>query len=292
MPGAIVGDLAAPGLGLSPEDRRLLEEETEVIIHCGADVRHYGVSDHFDRVNVLGTSQLLDLARRGREVRFHHVSTLAVLQDGRRDGVSGNVYVDSKREAERLVREAMAEGIPATIHRAGNLIGHSVTGRFQRNIDSNAFYRMMKAMLMLEAVATSDSWVDLTPIDYASGALVELALRSDTAGRTFHLCNPMQLTFADFVQAVQSVGYRVTVMEPEQYRTRVFAQSTAEVPEEILQSIILGMEEGSPSEAGVNFGCQETRRLLEAEGIRCPLPDRNLVSTMLKYAVEIEFVLN
>ncbi|WP_410501089.1 SDR family oxidoreductase [Escherichia coli] len=36
-----------------------------------------------------------------------------------------NVYVESKFLAEKLVREAIAEGVSATVYRVGNLVGRT-----------------------------------------------------------------------------------------------------------------------------------------------------------------------
>ncbi|WP_144488597.1 SDR family oxidoreductase, partial [Bacillus sp. ABP14] len=53
-----------------------------------------------------------------------------------------NLYLESKFQGEKMVREAMEKGVRATIYRVGNLVGNSKTGKFQYNINENAFYRL------------------------------------------------------------------------------------------------------------------------------------------------------
>ena len=149
----IQGDLGKQRLHLSDKDEQIIMKEIDAIIHCGADVRHFGAADHFNNVNVNGTRYLLEVAKQKPGVHFHYVSTigipeeLAAIQWGP-DEAKGNfnydvkltnVYTQSKLEAENLVRNAVHDAIPVSIYRVGNLSCHSETGKFQRNIDDNAF---------------------------------------------------------------------------------------------------------------------------------------------------------
>ena len=59
----IQGDLGKQRLHLSDEDEQIILKEINAIIHCGADVRHFGAADHFNNVNVNGTRYLLEIAK-------------------------------------------------------------------------------------------------------------------------------------------------------------------------------------------------------------------------------------
>lgn len=70
------GDLMEPGLGLSPELRQLLIEETDIIIHNGATVMFTEQISVALKINVLATKEMLDLASECRHVKaFMYVST-------------------------------------------------------------------------------------------------------------------------------------------------------------------------------------------------------------------------
>ncbi|UZN00843.1 SDR family oxidoreductase [Lysinibacillus sp. MHQ-1] len=50
-------------------------------MHCGADVRHFGATEHFNNVNVNGTRYLLELAERKPGIHFHYVSTIGIPEE-------------------------------------------------------------------------------------------------------------------------------------------------------------------------------------------------------------------
>ena len=90
------------------------------------------------RVNVDGTANVVDLCHSlPRLRRLQYVSTCYV--SGRYAGEFGedvlaegqpfrNHYESTKYDAEQLVRDAMAGGLPATIYRPGIVVGDSTTG--------------------------------------------------------------------------------------------------------------------------------------------------------------------
>jgi nucleoside-diphosphate-sugar epimerase len=99
----------------------------EVVHHCAGWVKPAGSLEEARAVNAHGTQHALDAARRTGVARFVHVSTEAVLMDGRpMVRVDESVpypkrplgpYAASKGEAERNVRRAAAEGLHACIVR-------------------------------------------------------------------------------------------------------------------------------------------------------------------------------
>ncbi|AEI39335.1 non-ribosomal peptide synthetase [Paenibacillus mucilaginosus] len=299
----IEGDLEQPGLGLSAEDRRVLEKHVDAILHAAADVRHFGDSAQFEKTNVRGTKSLLELAESKPGVRFHHVSTLGVPEDlflsGQWDRVLDqggfapelrldNLYTNSKLEAEKLVFEAAERGLAVNIYRAGNLTCHSVTGKFQKNIDSNAFYRMFKAMFLLGRAPKANWYVDFTPIDYASRAVVSLATRTDTVGRTFHICNPEQILYSDLIGMIRECGYEVETLEFRRYMDWLFDAAVPK-PAEALQLAMAQLEGDGAKDSDVRYGCTVTAAFLREEGITCPPADREFIRRMLAYAAGIGY---
>jgi thioester reductase-like protein len=137
----VTGDITAPDLDVDESTRVRLEKVTEVW-HLAAVYDLAVPPAVARRVNVDGTSHILDLCRsRPRLQRLHYVSTCYV--SGRYDGEftedgldNGqpfrNHYESTKFEAEQLVRDAMSDGLPATIYRPGIVVGDSTTGETQK----------------------------------------------------------------------------------------------------------------------------------------------------------------
>lgn len=76
---AIAGDVSAPDLALSPEDRKLLIDEVNMIFHCAATIRFDEALKKAVLLNVRGTKLMLELAK---EIKDLSVSapTISVLQ--------------------------------------------------------------------------------------------------------------------------------------------------------------------------------------------------------------------
>ncbi|XP_052749061.1 putative fatty acyl-CoA reductase CG5065 [Galleria mellonella] len=72
----IPGDILAEGLGISIEDRDLLQRECQILFHCAACVRFDMFIRDAINLNTLGTKKVLDLADGMKELEvFIHVST-------------------------------------------------------------------------------------------------------------------------------------------------------------------------------------------------------------------------
>jgi nucleoside-diphosphate-sugar epimerase len=97
----------------------------DVVIHAAAHVDEWGQREVFWRINVEGTQQLLDTCRKAGVKRFIHISTEALLFNGQ-DLIDIDetypppahtpfLYSETKREAEKLVKEAGIPGVFETI---------------------------------------------------------------------------------------------------------------------------------------------------------------------------------
>lgn len=299
----VEGNLEEQNLGLSSEQQALIESNVDRIIHCAADVRHFGEASQFAKTNVEGTVALLNLIRNKSGASFHHVSTMGIPEDLALSGQwestlqydrfpadlhVDNLYSDSKLEAEKVLMTAAAEGVPVSIYRAGNLTCDSRTGRFQTNIDSNAIYRMIKAMLLLGRAPAADWMMDFTPINYASEAIVHLALREDTAGRVFHICNPEPIRYDELIEAVKRAGYNVETMPFEDYSSWLFDANIPKEPE-ALQLAIAQLEGDGAKDSAYAYASPVTTAYVEPAGITCAKTDDRFIQSMLDYAVQIGY---
>src|SRR6267143_2251451 len=131
------GDITAENLGLSTAELETARSETTTIFHLAAIYDLAVERDPGMRVNVGGTRNVNNFARRVRGLRrYHYVSTCYVA--GKRKGViletelrheAGfrNHYEESKYYAELEV-EALKSELPLTIHRPAVVCGDSRTG--------------------------------------------------------------------------------------------------------------------------------------------------------------------
>jgi amino acid adenylation domain-containing protein/thioester reductase-like protein len=296
-------DLSAPGLGLPSDLWNTLQQQVGTILHAAADVRHFGSPEQFERTNVQGTRHLLELAESRPGVRFHYISTIGIPEDlalsGQWHAVEeadeyaaelqvDNVYTSSKLAAEKLVLAAAERGVAASIYRPANLTCHSVTGRFQSNIDSNAFYRMLKAMLLLGKAPEADWYVDLTPIDYASSAIAELVMQPEAIGHVFHISNPQPLPYSKLIEYVNECGYPVETMEFAAYSNWLLNAGEA-LSQEARALAMAQLEGDGAKDSDCQYGCDRTLTYLKGTDLQCATPDLAYIQKLIAYAVYVDY---
>lgn len=152
-----------------------------------------------------------------------------------------NVYSNSKLQAENLVREAIKDGVRGNIYRVGNLACHSETGMFQQNIEGNAFYRLIKAMLLIGQAPKVKWKIDFTPIDFASKSIVTYVQDSQIAGEMLHICHPYQIEFEHFIKLIEECGYNLEMVPLSQYiNMGLMLSKEDEVIAELIASQVAG----------------------------------------------------
>lgn len=299
----VEGDLGKPALHLSVEDHAMLVEKIDAIIHCGADVRHFGAADHFQNVNIEGTRYLLNLAKQRKGIHFHHVSTIGIPEelagsqwdyyleqgDFDYDVTLESVYNQSKLEAENIVRDAVKEDIPVSVYRVGNLTCHSESGKFQQNMDNNAFYRMIKSMLCLRKTPEASWHIDFTPINFACQALVAIARQPESNGHVFHICNPNPLLYADFVGMLKEMGYELDVIKAKEYENWLLSEDHSEEMQEYLTLAIAQLDGDGAGDTPFIFNSNKTQEFLTNTDVVCSKPDKTYIRAMVDYAIQVNY---
>ncbi|QAY65099.1 non-ribosomal peptide synthetase [Paenibacillus protaetiae] len=288
----VEGELTMPDLGV--DNLAEVAAGLSSIIHAGADVRHFGNTDHFQAVNVEGTKALLQLVQANPQLAFHFISTVGIPEEiaarGEWAGLqhdaelfyklqSDNVYTNSKLQAERAVAEAIQQGLPC---RVGNLSCHSETGRFQNNINENFFYRMIKGFLLLKKVPEVNSFVDITPIDFASRFIVQLA-KEPVMGSVYHICNPVQVHFNEVISLLMQEGYELEAVPVKAFRQWVLSRGNA-VSEEGVQLVMAYLDGDGLYNADFKYSSE--RSFAKAQRIGQPPEIEILMKRLVQYAAE------
>jgi len=198
----VTGDITQPGLGIDAAHQSLLDTVTEVW-HLAA-VYDLAVPEHVARrVNVDGTGHVLSFCRDQPDLqRLQYISTCYV--SGRAGGrftedmldvgqSFNNHYEATKFEAERLVRDAIADGLPATIYRPGIVVGDSRTGETQKYDGPYYIARFLRRQPLPFAVLPAvddDHTTSLVPRDFVIDAMDQLSVLEVSLGRTYALTDP------------------------------------------------------------------------------------------------------
>ncbi len=188
------GDLRMPGVGLAPDDRRMVRREHVAILHLGADNEPSRGLEAARAANVEGTRHLIDLAG-DTDARFCLVSSAFVAGcrtgeipelEGRSLGAGWvNAWEQSKWEAERIVRESRMDFV---ILRPSAVICDDLTGHVTRHHAFHHALRLIHSGLVPLLPGRAESPIDVVPADYVASAIASLAFRPDAGGTTLHLC--------------------------------------------------------------------------------------------------------
>jgi nucleoside-diphosphate-sugar epimerase len=218
---------------------RLIEGDlTQALDHiAAADVREifhlaaaYDLSVPRDvgmRVNVTGTTRVLDLAERAPGLeRLHYVSTCYV--SGRHPGLFteddlesarsfNNYYEETKQLAELEVRKRMSR-IPITVYRPSVVAGDSATGATQK---FDGLYLVMQWLMRQPRIAVlpvagrpSRYYFNVVPRDFVIAAMAFLSGLKTNVGTTYALADPRPLTVDETIDAMAEATGRTVLRVP------------------------------------------------------------------------------
>jgi thioester reductase-like protein len=131
----------------------------------------------------------------------------------------GNVYVRSKFESEAEVLHARLDGLDAAVIRVGNLSNRRGDYKFQRNHDTNATLTRLKAFasLGLFPEQLSDFPLEFSPVDCSAKAIIKLAQHPHGGHSVYHAYNHKPVRFAEFADALRSVGLKMETAPTEEF---------------------------------------------------------------------------
>ncbi|NYI04014.1 type I polyketide synthase [Allostreptomyces psammosilenae] len=294
----VLGDLAEPRMGIGEQDFTDLHARIGSIFHCGAIVKWTYPYRALEAPNVQGTREALRLATVGAPRPVHFISTVGVFSskeftaetvtetdDMMTSGPLVVGYAQSKWVAEKMVRNAHAQGLPVTIHRV-NTAGHSVTG---------AFNRLDHLSLIIKGcaeagIAPTDVNMALqpAPIDYVSKAIVTLAGKPEANGGTFHLVNDNhRMTWGDFFGHIEDYGFPMERLPFAEWKDRVTSRDVGTMA---LFGLAPFLNDAVDDVRLPRSEDAVTRAALEGTGVECPPLDAQLIRTYLDYFIECGFM--
>lgn len=282
----IAGDITSAGVIADASTRARAQASARRVFHLAALYDLAAPPTPSWRVNVLGTTHVLDLAAGCPGLtRFVHTSTCYVT--GAREGVIRedelvparvfrNHYEHTKHESERLVRERMGV-MPATILRPAIVVGDSVTGATAKYdgpyFAMAAFARLEAAGLLRLAALAPDlgrgrTPLNLVPVDFVVAAAHHLAQDPRAVGGTFHLADPAPASsraVMTMIRAAFGLG------PPRWHLPAALARRLLALP---LVERLVGLPRQLADYADLDQRFDTTRAtaLLAPAGIACPRP--------------------
>lgn len=202
----LLGDTCQRELGLSEAQREALRGKLDMIIHCAASISFNPKKDfELQAANVDGLRHMMALVE-GTDIPLYHVSTayVAGMHSGRvmehdlLDTACKNTYERTKREAERIFREAIEAGeIRGAIFRPSIIVGATEGGLISQFHNFYSILRMVDVIQQgqlpagesLRLQGNPESTLNLIPVDWVAQALWTIVEREGASGQTYHLTN-------------------------------------------------------------------------------------------------------
>lgn len=210
-----------------------IPNDVQTVIHTAASVKHYGSYQYFHEVNVRGTQNVINYAKKAK-AKLIHISTISVSGNSFADAFTvyrseeekhfdehslyigqelDNVYVRSKFEAEMAVLDAVIEGLNAKIIRVGNLTNRASDFKFQPNYTQNAFLTRIKAALEFGKLPEylMPLYAEFSPIDETAVGIIRIAQYAEEQN-VFHLNSNRPIYFTRLLEVLKRLEIPMKVV--------------------------------------------------------------------------------
>lgn len=290
------GDVTQPRLGLERASYEELAGGVSDVMHLAAAVDMVRPYRELAAPNVDGAIEIAIFADTLRAKHLHYASTLSVFVGSDRSAsllrededlagmLASNArlyggYAQSKWAAELALR-SMRQGSYArtTVHRFGLITSDAAPCTPPRGCQLALFLDGLVDLGLPDLHEEAERLaVDITPVDYAAHAMVELALGEGRAG-TFHIANERAVTLAEIVAALRRHS-APQVSRPVDELVDL-ATSRDDVASAVvaasLRKCVSGGRLGRSTDlflaTGYDFDTRATAAVLAARGLVCPSP--------------------
>lgn len=294
----IAGDVNREGLGLSRDGLERVRD-VRAVVHAAADVRLVAPPDELERTNVAGVRRLL--AWIDAEVpgaRLHHLSTLAVA--GGVDGVPRRFseadlrigqrfrtpYERTKFAAEEEVRSWAASGRQCYVHRSGHVAAHSRTGAFQRNVEDNRIYQLVRGYVLAGAAPSrpSESFA-FSHVDTVAAGIAAMVTHAQAAPGVYHVESPYTVPHDELVAWLVSLGHPVRLTDDH-----AFGAALSRVERTHPTAARLASAWSQLGSRNVVVDSSHTTSALDRVGVRFAPPTREWWSAAMAWATAVGFL--
>ncbi|MDD2627297.1 MAG: amino acid adenylation domain-containing protein [Clostridia bacterium] len=283
------------------------------VINSAAVVKHFAERDLFLKMNVKVAINLAKLCIKNK-MHLYHVSTLSVcgnmLETGQieqkfEEKVNYsenelfieqklyNGYVYSKYIAEVELLKLCEEGLNLTIMRMGNLTGRYTDGKFQPNIEENAFVNRIKAFVELEMIPNKfkDVYIEMSPIDQAADIIVR-ALYDNCDYRILHIFNDNHIYMRELLQIIKELNIKIEEVTELEFKNKL--HKLIEQKNKNITGIIIDLDRNQEIKYTSNIIVKSdiTKRYLNNLKFRWEKLDENYIKKYFSYLIKANFIIS
>lgn len=266
----------------------LSKYDFDTVINCASTNNPNADDDEFERVNVGGVQNIIELCASANK-RLVHISTVNVAGTSVENSIPAskrlhenelffgqcleNTYINTRFQAEQAVLRAISrQDLNARIIRVGNLMSRFDDGQFHISSITNSFISNLRAFASIGKISGTmlSELVELSPIDCTAEAVVRLAgaCRDFTV---FHATNDHRVQMSDIISAMNSTGvYIETVSDEEFYEAYRELLEDVHMNSFVSSTISCFPSDDNPTESYIEHDSSFTSKILSELGFRWP----------------------
>ena len=305
------GDISSKYFGLTDNGYNDLAQNVKTVIHSAALAKHYGDYSEFIKNNILGTCEVINFCKLFNK-KLNYISTISISGDFVVDqskvskvfkeedfyigqDYKSNVYVRSKFAAENQVFKAQTKGLKASIFRIGILTGRYTDGKFQRNIDQNAFYRRIKSLVGLRIIPENylDKNIEFTPVDYCAKGIINIIKVNQANGLVFHMLNHQRIKGIQFLNLISStLNIPIRILPNLEFDSHIAHLSETKEGKEKISGLVsdLSINKSLNNNHAITIDSTYTINYLNQVGFAWPEIDAEYLSKVLRHMREVNFI--
>ena len=309
------GDISKSNIGLSDENLEVIKNNVTTVINSGAIVKHFGQRELFEKINVDGTYNVVQICKIFKK-RLIHVSTISISGNGEKEETVietpenvndkivfserdlyvkqrlNNVYTITKFEAERIVLEAILDGLDAQIVRIGNITNRYSDGMFQRNVEENAFAKRLQSFINMGAFPdySLKHEIELTPVDLCADAILKIASYTSPCN-VFHIYDTKLLPIKLLIDTLNEKGFKLLPVSNDEMCNIINELLKDDDKKGILSGIIHDLDKNKQLiyTSRIKLDCSFTEKYLNHIGFYWKNIDKNYLIKYINYFKKIKF---
>ncbi|KAI9205446.1 male sterility protein-domain-containing protein [Polychytrium aggregatum] len=251
----VCGDLSLDQWGLTNKRWKKIGKETDMVVHCGAEVHWLDDYEALKGPNVLGTATALRLATTHHLKPLHFIPAVGAIPMARGArtpleervysnwNVSGG-YAQTKWVSEQLINKARSRGVPATIIRPSLIASDSVYGVCHSD---DYIWQYIKGCIRIGIAPSNATPVTITmnPVDHVAKVVAAIAASEVALPKfVFHISDPERsvITETRLFEIVNASGWSVMFETRERFKSLLLTpQLTNDSSMSTLMHLILSM---------------------------------------------------
>lgn len=254
------------------------------VINCAANVKHFASGTQIEDINIGGVVNGVEFCQR-KGCKYIQISTTSVAGESVNNFPSSdtifneqtlyvgqaldNKYLNSKFIAERVVLEAVSNGLNGKIMRVGNLKAYNAIGKIPYSILAGD--------------------VELTPIDSTARAILVLS-RTPRECILFHTYNNHNIYIADIIEIMNSLGLNIKGAEEDEFNIAFSKARKNKLKQDAISGLVTSVGMGKGKGRSMVYVINNyTIHILYRLGYKWPLISDEYLVMFIEYLKEMNF---